>query len=164
MLGVSATLLFHAAPGETLSSVWRRSFIEEKPRLVVVDADPNPGLGYPQMFRINGAGAGSLDMREHVGRLTIDYATPALEAIGIKPGIYAFARVLVKRAGPRDSRCGEAICIDWSDVELGFSASDVRRLHAQGPHRFVCLNSPRGKILEAFRSAERRAWKPPSER
>ena len=161
MLGVSVTLLFHAAPGETLSSVWRKSFIEEKPRLLLIDADPNPGLGYPQMFRTNGVGAGSLDMIGHVGRLNINYATPAPEAIGITPRLYVIARVTVKRPGPRDSRCGEPICIDWSELELGISASDDRRLRAHGPHRFVSLNSPGGAILVPYREGERHSWKPP---
>jgi hypothetical protein len=161
MLAFSVTLLFHAAPGETLSSVWRQSFIQEQPRLVIVDADPKPGLGYPQMFRTNGAGAASLDMTEHMGRLRIDYATPVPEAIGITPRVYALARVTVKRPGPADSRCGEAVCIDWSELELGISATDDRRLRTHGPHRFVSLNSPGGAILSTYREGERRAWKPP---
>lgn len=164
MLGISVTLLFHPAAGETLSSVWRKSFIEEKPRLLMIDTDPNPGLGYPQMFRTNGVGAGSLDMKEHMGRLTINYATPAPEAIGITPRVYAFARVIVKRPGPGDSRCGEPICIDWSELELGISASDDRRLRTHGPHRFVSLNSPGGAILVPYREGERHSWKPPGGR
>ena len=162
MLGFSVTLLFHPAAGETLSSMWRKSFMEEKIRLLMIDADPSPGLGYPQMFRTNGVGAASLDMTEHMGRLRIDYATPAPEAIGITPGLYALARVLVKRPGPPDSRCGEPVCIDWSALELGVAASDDRRLRTHGPHRFVSLNSPGGAILAPYREGERHTWRPPA--
>ena len=161
MLAMSATLLFHPAPGETLSSIWRKSFIEETTRLVIVDAAPNPGLGYPQMFKINGAGAASLDMTGHIGRLRIDYATPYNEAVGVTPRVYAFARVSIKRPGPGDSRCAEPVCIDWSEVELGLAANDDRKLRTHGPHRFVSYNSPGGAIAETFRAGERHSWKPP---
>jgi hypothetical protein len=163
MLGVSVTLLFHPAPGETLSTIWRKSFIEEKPRLLTVDVAPDPGLGYPQMFKINGVGAGSLDMTGHIGRLRIDYATPHDDAIGVTPKIYAFACVVFKRPGPLDSRCGEPVCIDWSELELGVSQADDRPLRTHGPHRFVSLNSPGGAIAETFRAGERHSWKPPGE-
>ena len=160
MLAMSVTLLFHPAPGETLSSIWRKSFIEETTRLVIVDAAPNPGLDYPQMFKINGIGAASLDMTGHIGRLRIDYATPYNDAVGVTPRIYAFARVSIKRPGPGDVRCGEPICIDWSELELGVSVKDDRKMHTHGPHRFVSYNSPGGAIAETFRAGERRSWKP----
>lgn len=160
-LGMEAQLLFHAAPGESLTTIWRKSFIEEKPRLLIIDADPSPGLGYPQMFKFNGVGAGALDMVGIDGRLTIDYATPYTQAVPVEPRLYAFARVTVKRPGPADSRCSPPMVVECSTFELAFSSPDDRHFHARGPHRFVSLNSPGGALLETYRAGERHAWKPP---
>jgi hypothetical protein len=160
-LAVTATLYFHAAVGDSLSPFWGRDY-NGKPRWLKIEAEPQPGLGYPQPYRTNGGGGWAYTREGDAGRLRFIYATPYSEAIGIKRNVYAAARMIFKRPPASEERCGQPICIEWAESEISFDITGPEHTFVRtGPHRFVSINSPGGEICVPYRkAASLHGWKP----
>jgi hypothetical protein len=161
-LAMSATLLIHPPMGDTLASTWASDTLQGgNLRFFKPDADPNPGLGYPQPWKVSGVGVRQYERAGKAMKYYLIYATPSPEAISIERKIYVLARILVQRPLPGDPRCGEPVCIEWNESEFGFAPKDSRIRKATGTHRFVSLNSPGGEVSIPYRKAAAlRGWNP----
>ena len=161
-LAMGATLLIHPRMGDSLSKSWSADTLAGfNLRFLKPDADPVPGLGFPQPWKVNGVGVRSLEEAGRAMRFRLIYATPYQEAISIENKIYVLARIAVQRPVTGDPRCGEPICIEWSKLELGFAVGDDRNLNASGAHRFVSLNSRGGEVSIPYRQVGvLHGWKP----
>ena len=162
LLAVSATLMIRPVIGKALSASWSTDTLPGfNLRFCTPDADPVPGLGYPQPWKVNGVGVRSLEKIGGTMRYRVIYATPYPEAVSIDQKLYVLARIVVQRPTADDPRCGEPVSIEWSEVELGFSVGDTRHLKPGGPNRFVSLNSPGGEVSVPYRKAAAlHGWNP----
>ena len=156
-----ATLLFHPAPGETLSAWWYEVGAQGSPGHLGMQFHPHPGLGYPQPFRDNGAGGSRWDRVGGAARLRLVYATPHTSAVSIDRKVYALARIEIRHSRGFENGCRQPICIEWSASRLSYYFGPEFEKVGSGPHRFLSLNSPGGAITVPYRQAARlRAWKP----
>jgi hypothetical protein len=155
-----ATLLFHPAPGESLSAWWYDDGGGQgTPVHLGMQFHPQPGLGYPQPFRDNGAGGSRWDRLGEVARLRLVYATPYTSAISIDRKVYALARVEIRHSAGFESACRAPVCIEWTDSRLSYYVGNEFEKVGKGTHRFLSLNSPGGAITIPYRRALG-AWKP----
>jgi hypothetical protein len=159
-LGFSATLLIHPRLGDSLSARWTKDYGTTRPGFVSLECDPSPGLGYPQPYRTNGGGGTIYEEDGASGSFRMVYTTPLNAAVGIVPGTYALARVVIRRSSTPRPGCQEPICIEWAEGGIGFGFG-VPDLHVfTGAHRFVSLNSPGGGVCVPYRKAGKMNWTP----
>ncbi len=160
-LGVSATLYFRAADGDTLGDYWqiKNNRLEGAPIRVVFDHDPDHGFDTPWA---GGPGAGGpfYDFVAGSGRLRLLYAVPKFSAIPIKGGnVYGFARVLFRRPAATAGGYGAPICVEWQSSWLSYGGDD--NLNVNRGARWVSINSPDGTSCDPFRDAlAPKVWSP----
>jgi len=163
-MAMNASLLIHPRSGDSLSTSWSTDTLPGfNLRFLKPEADPVPGLGYPQPWKSNGVGLRTLESAGRAMKVHLFYAISYREATSIDRKIYVLARILIQRPAGGDPRCKEPVCIEWSEAEYGFSMSEDVTLEASGPNRFVSLNSPGGEVSVPYRkAASLHVWKPPT--
>lgn len=160
MLGLSSSLYFHVAEGDSLGSFWKIDDmnVPNSPIRVVFEADTTRGFVTP--FLSPGAGQGRYDYAAGSGRIRIIYAVAANAASPVEGGhIYGFARIIVRRPGEKQGGCGQPMCVEWHSASIALGMTDV--FDANGGPRWATINSPDGMMCESFRTPyATKPWKP----
>jgi len=159
-LGMSATLYFHAAEGDSLGDFWRIADMNQRGSPLRASFDSDSARGFQTPFESPGAGEGRYDYSAGSGRIRMIYAVAANAASPVKAGhMYGLARVMVRHPRSGMGGCGQPICVEWHVATLAFGASDV--VDENRGARLVSINSPNGKVCDAYRSTNLTpVWKP----
>ena len=162
MLGLSGTIYFHAAEGDSMRSYWRIDDMNVKGSPIRVSFENDEQRGFNSPFQSPGAGQGRYDYVAGSGRLRIIYAVATNAASPVKAGqVYGWARVILKRPAKAQGGCGQKLCVEWHAATLALGPEDVS--DTNGGPRWASINSPEGTICGAFRSTyTSKTWKPKS--
>ena len=162
-LAVRGELLFHPPAGDSLLTLWTRDRDQPKPPFMRLDLGPEPGMGYPMPYKINGGGT-TLWYGAAGGAMTLGfiYATPYLNAVPIERRVYVAGRLILHHGPASEPGCRQPICIEWTNVELTYDVGAEKADISSGVNRFVSLNSPGGAVSVPYRKAATlHGWKPP---
>jgi len=161
-LGMSGTLYFHAAGGDSLGSFWKIDDMNQPSSPLHVGFDSDSARAFQTPYETQGAGQGRYDYTIGSGRLRMIYAVPENGASPVKSGrVYGLARVTIRHPHSGAGGCAQPICVEWHDASLAFTTSGV--VDANRGQRWVSLNSPNGKVCDSFRDTYApKTWKPKS--
>jgi len=160
VIGMSATVYFHAAEGDTLGQFWKFDDMNGRYSPIRVSFDSDSAFGFTTPFLTPGAGQGRYDYVSGSGRVRMVYAIAANAASRVKAGhSYGLARLMVRRPPQGIGGCSQPMCVELHVATLAFAEQDVVDQN-RGP-RWVSINSPDGKVCETFRSTYgAKSWKP----
>jgi len=161
LYGFDAKLLFHAAPGETLTAYWHFGGGAENPHNVRVEF---PAARWPteNPFSTQNYGAAHYDRMPDTGTLDITYAVNADSARAVSGRVcYALARVVFP-ATDDPATCRRPVCIEWKWALLAVSTQGPNRHGtSMGSARYAGFCAPDGGVCARFRGTRTpRAWKP----
>lgn len=160
LVGLTATVYFWAASGETLGTHWSFGDGQNFKRLKVqFNPDSVPGAG-PLCPGAPVARA-SYTRTPASGKLMLIVAVPESQPQPVRGGtIYTLARLLVPRPAFQYPGCDRGICIEWALCSIAYDATDEPQVNRG--QRFVTWNSPNGKACAPLRAfAAPLPWKPP---
>jgi hypothetical protein len=160
LVGMSATLYFHAAEGQALPDFWKIPDMNKAGSPLKVIFGPDAARGFSTPWTGQGMGQAQYDFSAGSGRLRMIYAIPAGTSDPVKRGkTYGVARVLVRRPSATVAGCGAPVCIEWHVASLAFGPGDEPLVNHGA--RLVALNSADGAACAPFRSATAPGtWKP----
>src|SRR5262245_22487412 len=154
LIGIDASLVFHAAPGDTLGSFWDVTRQGANPFSLRIEYEPPPP-GTPGPWRMVGQGGVRYHKRGDSGRLDLQYFVPASQGAPLAPGVrYFLARVEIRVRRPQLGGCHQPVCVDFDHVQLSHTNGDRWINTGQ---RFTSCNSPGGTVCTEFRT------RPPTE-
>ena len=163
--GMSVTLSFHAAPGDTLGPLWWFGGGESNPRNVRILFPVVPGWPCPGPWKTQGMSLPNYGRTSQGGMLDVMYAVSSDSAKALSKGRYCFARIVFPRPTRDLANCDQPICIECVQSEIGYQIGAKAAGLGAGGHRLVSWNSPGGKVCEPFRGARRVApWQPNTRR
>lgn len=155
--GMSATVHFWAAAGESLGGHWQ---FGEGQRFGGLQVELNPenvpaaGRAWPS----SGVARAHYSATSASGKLQMVVAVPSTQAPAVEAGtLYCFARVLVPRPARKSPGCDRPICIEWAVAGLGYGLGDEPEIRRGS--RFVGWNSRDGKVCAPLRRPVG-AWNP----
>lgn len=156
--GMTATLRFHPAAGDTLRSWWHYERTGAHAGAITVDFGPDPSIPYRQPWGGKGTGNARLERDREGLQLRMVYAVPLGAGLGslVPDSVYTLARVILRHAAGL-SGCAEPVCVEWAVATLAFGLKDEPRV--QRGERFASWNSPGGAVCTPHRK-RLEAWKP----
>ena len=141
LMGIDATLVFRAAPGDTLGPFWDLSRRGVNPWNLRIEFD-DPPAGIASPWAVAGMGAPRYTLGRDAGRLDLTYFVPSSLADAIAAGTrYFMARVILRLRRPRLEGCRQAVCVEFDHLLISY-AGGSRWINAG--ERFATWNSPDG--------------------
>lgn len=139
LMGIDATLIFRAAPGDSLGPFWDLSRRGANPWNLRIEFD-EPPAGALSPWPVAGMGAPRYTLGRDSGRLDLTYFVPASKAGSILAGTrYFMARVILRLRRPDLVGCRQAVCVDLDHILISY-AGGSRWINAG--ERFATWNSP----------------------
>jgi len=154
LLGIDATLIFHAAPGDTLGTFWDLSVKGANPWNLRIEYEPAP-LGILSPWPVMGVGYVRYKKIGDTGTLDLTYYVQASLGGPIYAGKqYFFARVAIRMRKPKLAGCLQPVCMDFDHLLISHREGS-RWINAG--QRFTSWNSKDGSVCGEYRK------RPPSE-
>lgn len=154
LLGIDATLLFHAAPGDTLGPFWDLSRKGANPFNLRIEFEPAP-IGILSPWPLVGVGNVRYAKVGDTGKLDLTYYVQASLGGPIYSGKqYFFAQVMIRMRKAQLTGCLQPVCADFDHLLI--SHREGSRWINTG-QRFTSWNSKDGSVCGEFRK------RPPSE-
>jgi hypothetical protein len=160
LVGITATVYFWAAAGETLGTHWSFGDGQDFERLRV-EFNPASVPGVEPVCPEAAVARAAYTRTVASGKLLLIVAVPEAQGRSIRGGtMYALARVLVPRPQSRFPGCDRGICIEWTFSSIAYDVADEPQInHGQ---KFVSWNSVNGKSCAPLRQFSAPSpWKPP---
>lgn len=148
LMGIDVTLMFHAAPGDTLGPFWQLARSGANPWNLRIEFEP-PTDGTLSPWPVPGVGMPRYTLTRDTGRLDLTYFVPSDDAGPVAAGTrYFFARVMLRLRRAWLSGCLQPVCVEYHHMLI--SHSDGSRWINSG-ERFASWNSPGGAVCREFR-------------
>ncbi len=159
--GMSVTLRFHAAEGDTLGPLWWFGGGESNPRNIRILFPVEPGWPCRGPWKVQGVGVPSYARTPEGGLLDVMYAVNSDSAKALPRDRYCFARIVFPRPTRDMANCRQPICIECVQSEIGYEVGAPAALAGIGGSRFAGWNSPGTEVCAKYRASRKVApWRP----
>jgi hypothetical protein len=158
---VTAMVMFRVGAGDTLSQRWWFGGGAGNDFNVRVEAGSDSSFASTSAWVGPAMGGTRYFRSKSSGDLRMVYAQESTKPSRLVKGKrYCFARIRIPHPPPGVPSCEQPTCIELASVSLAVELSGPEVKGNQGKDRFVSMNSPGGKVCDAFRAPRPGAWDP----